>query len=148
MGMIVYVNVKGNATARGSVDHFDLNWYQSAAPLTASAQVNNTGQTDFPISASFVVSDLFGHVKYTQKLSDTYVIPNAPRDLTFKWDNAPWLGIYKAQLGVEVLGKTTVHESYVVVAPRWLLFIIGLVALLGAIRAVQSVSNKHTAPRR
>ena len=148
MGMIVYVNVKGDASSQGSVDHFDLNWYQSAAPITAGVRVNNTGETDFPVSASFVVSDLFGRVKYNQKLSDIYVIPNAPRDLNFSWDNAPWLGIYKAQIGVEVLGKSTVRQSYVVVAPRWLLFVAGLVLLLGVIRAVQARSNRSHATSR
>lgn len=148
MGMVVYINVKGNATLSGAVSHFDLNWYQSAAPLSGSAQIRNDGQTDFPVTASFVVSDVFGHQKYAQQITDTYVLPGAPRDLSFGWKDAPWLGIYKVQMGAEVLGKSSVHESYVIIAPRWLLFIIGLVILLGVIRAVQSISSRRSIHRR
>lgn len=148
MGMIVYVNVKGNASSKGAVDSVALDWYQSVAPLTASARVNNTGQTDFPVRASFVVSDLFGNVKYMQKISDVYVLPDAPRDVSFQWNNAPWLGIFKAQVGVEVLGKSTVKESYVLVAPKWLLFIVGIIILVGAIRAARTISNRRSSVRR
>ena len=148
MGVVVYVNVKGNAVSKGSVDSFDLNWYQPSAPLSAGVRIRNDGQTDFPVRASFVVSDIFGHVKYTHEVSDAYVIPDSPRDLSFSWDKSSWLGIYKVQIGAEILGKSTIKESYVIVAPRWLLFIAGLVILLGVIRAVQARSSRHIKTRR
>ena len=148
MGMIVYVNVKGNARTQGAVDTFDLAWYQPSAPLSAGIRVRNDGETDFPVKASMVVRDVFGNQKFVQKIDETYVLPGAPRDLALEWKQSPWFGLYKVQIGAEVLGKSVTKESYVIIAPRWLLFIAGLVILIGAIRAVQSHSTRRRPNRR
>lgn len=147
MGMVIYVNVKGNAKTEGSLGKSSIAWYQPSAPITGEILVNNTGETDFQAKASFVVSDLFGNVKYTQKFNELYVLPGSPRLISFNWDKSPWLGIFKVQMGVSFLDTTKVTESYVFVLPRWLLFVGGIVILLGAIRAVRALSNRPSKRR-
>lgn len=144
VGMLLYVNVDGPTTTSGSIKSLDMPWYQPAAPLSAVATVTNTGDTDFTAKASFAVMDVAGDVKY-QTSAEYTVLPGTDRDVKFAWDDSPWFGLYKARVSVEMLDKTDVKETYVVIAPRWLPFVIGLAVILGVIDVVR---RKRTATRR
>lgn len=144
VGMLLYVNVEGSAITSGSLKSINMPWYQPAAPLGAVATVSNTGATDFNTKVSFAVMDIAGDVKY-QTSNEYTVLPNTERDVKFSWDKSPWFGLYKGRVSTEVLGKTDVHESYIVIAPRWLPFVVGLVVMLGAIDVVR---RKRTTTKR
>ncbi len=144
VGMLVYINVKGSSVAQGTLKSLDMPWYQPSAPLTAVPRIENTGETDFSANVTFAVMDIAGDVKY-QSSSDYWVLPKTERDVKYTWDKSPWFGLYKARVSTTILGKTEVHESYIVIAPRWLLFVALLAIMLGVINVVR---RKRTTSKR
>jgi hypothetical protein len=143
VGMLVYVDIKGSSVTKGELKNLDMPWYQPASPLTAIAKVANTGETDFSASVTFAVMDVAGDVKY-QTSGEYWVLPKTERDVKYTWDKSPWFGLYKTRVSTTILGKTDVRESYIVIAPRWLLFVIFLAIMLGAIDVVR---RKRTTPK-
>jgi len=144
VGMLMYINVEGPTKTAGSYTGIDMPWYQPAAPLKAVPHLENTGETDFSAKMTFAVMDIAGDVKY-QTSSDFWMLPHTTRDVAFTWDKSPWFGLYKARVSTTLLGKTTVSESYIVIAPRWLAFVALLVILLGVIDVVR---RKRTTTKR
>lgn len=144
VGMLLYVNVAGSTVTSGSMKALEMPFYQPSAPLTATATVTNTGETDFVASATFAVMDIVGDVKY-QASGEYPVLPKTNRDLKFTWDKSPWFGLYKVRLSTTVLGKTEAHESFVFIMPRWMIFIVLLAIILGAIDVVR---RKRTTTKR
>ncbi|MEO5948923.1 MAG: hypothetical protein ABIP74_00815 [Candidatus Saccharimonas sp.] len=140
VGMLVYINVAGSSVTMGALKSIDMPWYQPAAPLTAIPRIENTGETDFSANVTFAVMDIAGDVKY-QASSDYALLPKSERDIRYTWDKSPWFGLYKARVSTTLLGKTEVRESYIVIAPRWLIFVVFLGIILGAINVVR---RKHT----
>lgn len=136
VGMLLYVNVEGSSVTAGAVKSIDMPFYQPSAPLTAIANIENTGETDFIANVSFAVMDIAGDVKY-QTSGEYTVLPKTDRDVKYTWDDSPWFGLYKARISTTVLDKTDVRESYIVIAPRWLLFVAGITIMLGAINVVR-----------
>jgi len=144
VGMLLYVNVAGSSVTSGSLKSVDMPWYQPAAPLSATATISNSGETDFITKVTFAVMDIAGDVKY-QTSNEYPVLPKTDRSVKFSWDKSPWFGLYKARISTEVLGKTDTKETYVVIAPRWLLFAAGLAIILGAVDVVR---RKRTTTKR
>lgn len=144
VGMLVYINVKGSTVSSGGLKSIDMPWYQPAAPLSVVSRIENTGETDFDATVTFAVMDLAGDVKY-QTTGDFWVLPSTERDVKYSWDKSPWFGLYKARISVTALDKTDTHESLVFIFPRWLLFVLCLAIIMGAIDVVR---RKRTTPKR
>lgn len=137
VGLILYANVNGPTTEGGRLQKVDIPFYQSAAPLDISAYVENTGQVDFETKVTFAVMDMGGDVKY-QTAAQYPVLPGTTRKIDLEWNQSAWFGLYKTRLEATILDKHEVREGYVLLAPRWLLFIFALAILLGAINVVRS----------
>jgi len=144
VGMLMYINVEGSSHTAGSLKSIDMSWYQPSAPLTVTPKIENTGDTDFSTKITFAVMDLAGDVKY-QTGGDYWILPKTERDVKFTWDKSPWFGLYKVRASTTVLNKTEVHDSYIVIAPRWLIFVACLVIMLGVIDVVRRkrTTTKH-----
>lgn len=140
VGVMLRTTVNGNYTVAGKHVGTTINWLQFGAPLQAKTQVENTGNTDFQSQTTFRAQDLFGNVRY-EKASDNIVYPKTIRDVESTWDNAAWFGIYKASVETKVLDEVNRSQSYVLVAPKWLLVVL-VVALIGGIYGA-IVSRKH-----
>lgn len=143
LGMVLYVNVKGTAVTNGSVNKIDAAWFYTQGPLKADVVVDNKGNTDFTATTTMTVSDVFGNQKFTT--SNQYnVLPGTHRDIVASWDGSPWFGIYKMHVEAVALGKTVVRDTLVVVCPLWLLGIIGVGLLIGAIDVVNRRHKKSS----
>jgi len=144
LGMLIYIDVKGSTVTKGVLKSLNLPWYQPVAPLTAVTRVENTGETDFDTTVTFAVTDIAGDVKY-QTSRDYTVLPKTEREMKLTWDKSPWFGLYKTRISTTILGKTDTRESYIVIAPRWLVFVAFLAIILGAIDVVR---RKRTTTKR
>jgi len=144
VGMLMYINVEGSTKTAGAFTGIDMPWYQPAAPLKSVPHLENTGETDFSAKVTFAVMDIAGDVKY-QTNGDYWMLPHTTRDITFTWDKSPWFGLYKVRVSTTVLDKTSVTESYIIIAPRWLVFVACLVIILGVIDVVRRkrTTTKH-----
>lgn len=142
LALIVYATIKGPTQTGGEVISVDTPWFKSTPPIESVTRIKNSGKTDFAAKTRFAVIDLLGNVKY-QNEQEAYVLPDTVRAVNVGWDKASWLGIYKVRNETTVLGKYTKHDSYVLIAPKWLLFILALVSLLGVVHALSQRSGKR-----
>lgn len=145
VGCVVYITVEGNNTVKGELKDIAIDWYQPNAPLTSKIEIQNTGNSDFPVTTRLVVKDLFGNTKYTHD-EERYVLPETTRTIDLAWDSSPWFGLFTSTVSVTMLGKTETKSQLTLVAPYWLFLLVGLGILLGAIDVVRR--KQSTASRR
>lgn len=110
--------------------------------LSVSETTYNTGNVDFRLTHSIVVTDLFTNQEFLNASSrdedgeliaskNMIILPGTSRKNTIAWDEAPNLGIYKVKQTITFLDEEVVTEKIVVFCPLWLLFaILGLIILL------------------
>ncbi len=146
LGIILYTNVKGETESGGGVKSVSLDFFQPATPIKGDVMIENTGKTDFTATSRMVVKDIFGQQKFSTS-SENIILPKTTRHIEHSWDNSSWLGIFRVTVTNEVLGKTTATESLVLVVPRWLLLVIGVLALVGVANALRK-KRAHTPRRR
>jgi hypothetical protein len=146
LGIILYTNVKGETESGGQVKSVSLDFFQPASPMKSDVSIENTGKTDFTATSRMVVKDIFGQQKFSTS-SENIILPKTTRHIEHSWNNSPWLGIFRVTVTNEVLGKTTTTESLVLVVPRWLLLVIGVLALVGVANALRK-KRAHTPRRR
>lgn len=145
LAMILYTNVDGPTVTAGAVKSITSAWFQTTPPLRSDVVVENTGKTDFNAKSKYVVKDLFGTLKYANE-KENVILPGTVRSIDHVWERPTWVGVFKVHSEVTVLGKTTIKDSFVVMAPKWLLFIAILAILVFIARALSrkqtSVSKK------
>lgn len=110
--------------------------------LIVSETTYNTGNVDFRLTHSVVVTDLFTNQVFLNSNSrdengetiatkSMVVLPGTARENTMVWDEAPNIGIYKVKQTITFLDEEVVKEKIVIFCPLWLLFaIIVLIILL------------------
>lgn len=135
VGSIVYATVAGAFTSGGEIASIDTPFWQTSAPLTSTARVTNTGNSDFETITEYKVSDIFGRVKYDETKSSP-VLPQTTRALNAEWANPSWIGLYKTELKVSFLDKEQTDNSYVLIAPRWAALVLLVLIIGGAVYAV------------
>ena len=143
LALLLYTTIKGPTETAGRVVAIDTPWLASVPPITSRTRVQNTGKTDFAAKTRFAVMDLFGNVKY-QNEQEAYVLPSTTRAIEHSWDGATWLGVYKVHTETSVLGTLTQANTYVVVAPKWLLFLLALLLLIGLIHIMRRRNSGST----
>lgn len=130
VGTILFVNVKGATIDKGSFVRDNVSFWQTQAPLTASLQLKNDGNTDFAATTSMVVKDLFGRTKYSISQQSS-VFPSTTREITMQWNDSPWFGLYNVELHASYLKDTHDSSHYVLLMPRWLPAIFVVILLIG-----------------
>lgn len=131
VGMIIYATVKGNYITKGEVTGNSIPFWQFSAPLTATATTKNTGNVDFPDTVTMTVKNILGHTIYESR-NDYTILPNTTRKMTLTWDGSPWLGIYSVEVSHAFNGQTSSNKGYVLMVPRWLYVVVGLI-IIGAV---------------
>jgi hypothetical protein len=133
VGTIIYANVNGQVSLSGDVLKMNIPFWQTEPPLMTSLSLHNTGNTDFEAQTTLTVKDLFGQTKF--KTSRTSVVlPETTRLLPINWDNAPWFGLFKAELHTSFLDKNASTSQFVLLMPKWLPVIL-LVVIIGGVYA-------------
>lgn len=144
VGMLMYATVSGDVHLAGNVVSQDIPWFQSRAPLTASLTVENTGNSDFTANVTYSVSDVFGSVKYTAK-TNYVVLPSTTRNISLKWDDAPWFGLYKVHVTTEFLQQGEATFAYVLIMPIWMVLLFGITIVSGGMYAIWRWSHRAKA---
>lgn len=122
VGMVMRVTVDGKVRLEGSVASTGAAFWQTIPPLTANARIKNTGNDDFTSASTLTVRDIFGNVK--QKIANNAVVyPGTIRKVNMTWDSAPWFGLFKVDVQSKFLNTNDVQSHFVLLLPRWLLFV-------------------------
>lgn len=138
VGAILYATVDGDVKTSGTLKTTDIAPFQFRAPLTIRQRVANNGNTDFEVTSTVQVSDIFGGLKYksTKKLS---VLPSTTRQIVSDWQNPAWIGLYKVDTKAAFLDTNSAATHYVLLVPIWVY--ITLVILIGA-RVLYAVAHR------
>jgi hypothetical protein len=137
--MVLYTNVDGPTVTSGTVKSISSPWFQTIPPLHSDVTIENTGKTDFNAKTKYTVKDLLGAVKFeTEK--ESVVLPGTTRLVEHTWERPAWVGLYTLHTEATVLGKTSVKNSFVIMAPKWLIFVAILAVLVIVAR---SLSRKN-----
>lgn len=131
IGTIIYATVNGEYKREGRVENLTSGFWQTTPPMTVTARITNSGNTDFEAKGSMRVTDLFGRVKYENTL-DKRVLPNTTRAIDYQWAESPYFGLFNVTTKVDVLGKVTERQGMILMIPQWAIIAL-LVLIVGAI---------------
>lgn len=130
IGMPLYLTVNGTFRLGGSMGEVTTAPIQSQPPVHSNVIVENTGNADFMMDATYRVKDVFGGLKFT-KQQDFIVLPDTKRNITLQWDNSPSFGLWRVESELSMLDQKKQSSSLVLIAPIWSYVIIGVVILVG-----------------
>jgi len=147
VGVLFFLTVNGTYQEAGDLLDFDVDWWQTGAPLTAAVRMANTGNSHYDAVTQLKVTDLFGNVKYSYETSDI-VLPKTVRRIMMKWDQAPPFGLFKVSGNVTFLGKTEPLKPRYVLMMSAPLFIAVVVVILILLAVALTNRRKHRGPRR
>ncbi|MPT14539.1 MAG: hypothetical protein E2601_06495 [Microbacterium sp.] len=146
-GILLYVTVNGDTREEGLITESAIKWWQPEAPLMGSTIVQNSGNTDFFVSTTFHVANVFGAEAFDVSRQSP-VLPDTSRRITMEWpDSVP--GIYQVTTTTSFLGTETTQTQWVVVLPVPLVIgiMIGLL-LVSAVLFLLSRSRRNRFTKR
>jgi hypothetical protein len=138
-GMIVYAHVSGETREEAKVQSMSIGNLQppkynsdgqNERPVSTVTTVKNSGNIDFSVETSMVVSGVFSGKEIANiKEQSSTVLPDTEREITTKWADSPSFGIFKVVSTTKVLGKSyQVSQIVVVISPT--LAIVALIVLV------------------
>lgn len=133
VGMIIYVTANGDVIRKGQELTTRFDFFQFSAPLVGTTSVDSTGNTDYKMTSHFRVSTVLGGSVYQRK-AEHIILPKTTRDLEFKWEGAPWIGLYRVSVTTDILGSTHTSEQWVLLAPKWF-YLVTVVIVGGGVYA-------------
>jgi hypothetical protein len=134
LGSILLATVNGSYRTSGNYLDTSIASYQPRTPLETTTRVQNTGNVDFETTQTIRVTDVFGSPKYSEVKKFT-IFPDTVRATKMSWPKSPWFGLYKVKTTTAFLDQNHTKESLVLVAPRWMLLVLFVVVVGGAVYA-------------
>ncbi len=138
VGSILYVTVKGDVKLSGDFVGETVPFFQTKAPVLINQRVANKGNTDFVVTSTVSVSDIFGGVKFKNQ-KESAVLPETTRAIDNSWANPAWIGLYRVEQSVAFLDTTKSTTNYVLLIPIWVYLTTAL--LIGA-RVLYAVAHR------
>ncbi len=135
VGSIIYATVNGTYQTNGEIQGSDIPFWQLQPPLHATATASNGGNVDITNSTTYVIKDIFGNTKYSEK-KDYVILPETTRKMVFDWKDASWFGFYKVELSQDLLDTSTTDTGYVLILPRYIPVLLVVLAVAGGAYAI------------
>ncbi|OGZ78347.1 MAG: hypothetical protein A2358_03420 [Candidatus Staskawiczbacteria bacterium RIFOXYB1_FULL_37_44] len=107
-------NIKTSATIR-SVD-FSTGLIQQGKTADFNFKIKNDGNTHFDAQAKLVVKDWLGKEIGNYNIGSLTVYPKTSRLFKWRWNNTPFMGIYKAEV---LLSNSTVNAQFTSIDGKW-----------------------------
>lgn len=135
VAFIMFSNVEGTTTKKGSVTSNKVPGFVFSAPLKATSTVRNDGNVYLPATYLLEVRNFFNNsLEYSnstyqdgKEVIPNYVIfPDTNRYTETIWEDAPSIGIFKVKSVVKIFDEESVVEKTVIICPLWLIVIIVL----------------------
>lgn len=150
---IIYANVAGEVVREGSVTSQYIPSFTTTSDFTSTATITNTGTTHEDALVTFTITNSFnGSTIYPASGADKgineIIMPDTTRDLSYHFDNMPFLGVVNATQTIEYNGETYSISQNIFICPIWFMIIIGAALLslvtLIVLRIKKSRKTKHT----
>jgi hypothetical protein len=151
VGMLVYSSIAGTTIEDGKILGNNIGgWYQTS-PVKTTINVRNDGNTDFTVSSTLKVYNVFGAEVYNSGVRENQVLPETSRNIPLDWESDSRVGFYTIKQEVTTLGKSETFSRVVLLMPAWLLIIliviiVAVIALIVIKLRGSSAKNKTSAP--
>lgn len=151
VGALMYMTVEGEIRRSGSLESWDVPLYQSKKPVSSMLRMKNDGNVHYQIDLQASYSNIFGKKQFTLN-QQLLVLPGTTRRIPVEWQNAPYLGIFKATGKISYLGKTeTLPNKYIILIPSMVWFIaigVAVIVLIGWFLKHRKRSKRSSVRRR
>lgn len=134
VGSILRLDVAGDIREEGSIESLNTPWLQFAAPIVTRATLHNSGNVDYEAEHEVTVQTILGREVFSTKRTSV-VYPDKPRMVEIAWDDPAWIGLYKVHHSVSVPNDSTTHDGYVLLVPRWMMVVVGMIVVAGGMYA-------------
>lgn len=143
VGLILYGILKGGQTREGGeIVSSDVSFWRQQAPLTAKTRVKNTGNVDIMTTSKMTVKSIFGgSAVYESSEAERPVLSETTRALPFEAKDLG-IGIYTVETQVKFLGKTYTNVHTVLLAPIWLVVLVGVLVIIILSGGVYAITKK------
>ena len=134
IAMLVYTTVNGETNNCGKIIDKSAPAFLFHPPISASARVENCGNTDLSVTYTFRVYPIFSDEEIysnEDKPLKLTTLPETRRYTNLEWEGTPSFGIFKVKLDINYAGKNDSIEKIVVVCPLWLVVLI--IVFIGAV---------------
>ncbi|MDR2524484.1 MAG: hypothetical protein LBC95_03045 [Candidatus Nomurabacteria bacterium] len=139
VGSLLFAKIRGETQETGELASIDQNWLFFAPPVTAQSVVKNTGNVDFAVHHTVTIKPPLGDKEIYKNTVDKLILPETSRKLEQKWEEAPFVGLFRVENQVKFLDQTHSDFSYVLIAPLWLLITAAVILLLIIVIAVRMI---------
>ncbi len=133
LGYRILGNVDGEITKTANIISNNVPGFVSAAPLTVSSVVENTGNVYTHAKYSVQIFPLFSDEEVftnEEEPEESLILPETKRFNSISWDDCPSLGVFRVKQTVTIFDETSTVEKFVIVCPFWLLFVFILLVFL------------------
>ncbi len=127
VGSVISGRANGNSYTTASISNVKIDHFSLGGTLNASADIENTGNTDFPVYYSYIARTFFGKEVYRSELQEA-AYPEITYHLEATWEGAPMLGIFQVEFKIDGADQSVVKSGVVVIMP--LVVLILLILLL------------------
>jgi hypothetical protein len=145
--MIVYAAIDNcDAGIAGNVRIIENNvpTFIFTPPLNATSLVENNSSVHVDAEYTLEAYPIFSDEKIYEDTTTAIIMPETKRFKTQKWENAPFIGIYKVRQTVKIYDQVSVEEKIVIICPLWLIFLIvfAIIMMIFWLRARSKSRNK------
>ena len=122
VGVIIYGRSTGETDEKAEVTELNVPTFMTSGPVSASALVTNTGNTDIEVEHSFTVTSIIGAELYHSEGKDP-ILPDAARRTRSTWENTQPMGIFRVYYRVATLGNEYEVDKLVIIMPVYMIVI-------------------------
>jgi hypothetical protein len=120
VGVVVYGRSTGETEEKADITELSVPTFMLSGPVTASALVTNTGNTDIEASYSFTVKSIVGAELYHSEGKEP-VLPDASRRMKQQWENTQPMGLFRVSYQIEILGEVYESSKLVIILPVYMI---------------------------
>lgn len=120
VGVILYGRGLGETDERAEITETSVPAFMPSGPITASALVKNTGNTDIEVEYSFTVNSIVGAELYHAEGKDP-ILPDASRRIKSEWENTQPMGIFRVSYRVSTLDQVYETSKLVIILPVYMI---------------------------
>jgi hypothetical protein len=137
VGMLLMAQIAGTLDLSGRIEDFRLGTVHFGGPITGSVRVINDGNADFEAVHQLTLTNFFsGEVAFDKAVTST-ILPEMDVTLELAWDKPPFLGIFRAQHSLAMMGDVRAEPKLIFILPLWLIifgFIVVALLVVGLVR--------------
>lgn len=122
VGVIAYGRSNGETEEQVEITDAHIPTFLLRGPVSATALVKNTGNTDIELTYDFKVTSIVGSELYHSEGKEP-VLPDAARRVKLEWANTQPMGIFRVSYRVEALDQVYEDSKIIIILPFYMIIL-------------------------